>query len=342
MKSINIWTDYWISGQKNLSRLDSFSQSHEADTCVDILVNPNTRSWDVEKVYRLLHPYIAMEVKKKFLLTDLRADRHFWEHEKNGEYNVRSGFRMCGNLDNANRNGESSVAANQVTVWRKLWKMAVPNKIKVFAWRVCKDGLPTKHNLRQRKVMVEEFRPFCQVAKGDIYYALFECPEFLHTRNNKYQHFFRMVESGMMGLLRQVQRAGNLEEVEKLFLIAWGFWNRRNQMVFEMKVLHLSLYVGFKEPRGRRQEIKLPRITAWTAPNIGELKLNVNGAIFPHEQKTGIGYVLRDGQGRVVMAASKCEEQRTHGRTAGDRADGVISWASIMCSSRHSKLASRK
>lgn len=48
----------------------------------------------------------------------------------------------------------------------------------------------------------------------------------------------------------------------------------------------------------------------WLAPNPGELKLNVDGVIFSDQNRTGVGCVLQDERGSVLMGATKREELR--------------------------------
>ena len=43
--------------------------------------------------------------------------------------------------------------------WRRLWGLNLPNKINSFAWRVCRNILPTKMNLCQQQVIKE---PHCE------------------------------------------------------------------------------------------------------------------------------------------------------------------------------------
>ena len=50
-------------------------------------------------------------------------------------------------------------------VWRHLWKLHLPNKIKVFGWRVCQNVLPTKENLARLKVIVDDS---CECCKGNL------------------------------------------------------------------------------------------------------------------------------------------------------------------------------
>ena len=46
--------------------------------------------------------------------------------------------------------------------FEELWKIKIPSKIAVFAWRLFRDRLPTKSNLRARQVQI-----------SDIYHAPF-------------------------------------------------------------------------------------------------------------------------------------------------------------------------
>ncbi|KAF5459270.1 hypothetical protein F2P56_023231, partial [Juglans regia] len=45
----------------------------------------------------------------------------------------------------------------------------------------------------------------------------------------------------------------------------------------------------------------------WKPPPTGWLKLNVDGAIFSELHKAGVGVVLRDDAGKVILSASKVE-----------------------------------
>ncbi|XXG86241.1 hypothetical protein AAC387_Pa11g1173 [Persea americana] len=45
----------------------------------------------------------------------------------------------------------------------------------------------------------------------------------------------------------------------------------------------------------------------WHPPPTGVVKLNVDGVIFENVQKAGVGAVLRDEKGNVIMALSKIE-----------------------------------
>ena len=51
----------------------------------------------------------------------------------------------------------------------------MPNKIKVFGWRVCLDKLPTWVNLARWRIVEDDRCEVCSLAKETGYHALWEC-----------------------------------------------------------------------------------------------------------------------------------------------------------------------
>ncbi|KHN41603.1 hypothetical protein glysoja_038341, partial [Glycine soja] len=50
-------------------------------------------------------------------------------------------------------------------VMSDIWKLKIPSKSLVFAWRLIRDRLPTRMNLRRQQVVINEVQcPFC----GDV------------------------------------------------------------------------------------------------------------------------------------------------------------------------------
>lgn len=48
-------------------------------------------------------------------------------------------------------------------MWKKLWKALVDERVKNFIWRLSKDILPTKYNLRKKGIRSDVSCPFCQL-----------------------------------------------------------------------------------------------------------------------------------------------------------------------------------
>lgn len=132
--------------------------------------------------------------------------------------------------------GEISNEKIQKSIWRKIWKSQLPNKVNLFAWRACKNGLPTLYNLKTRKVVLEDDYIFCKEEVEDTRHAFYSCPSIrecwkkqLNCLENQYTDSEKLVQA--------VMKTSTQVELEKLFLIARGMWYKRNQKIHEDKDL---------------------------------------------------------------------------------------------------------
>lgn len=60
-------------------------------------------------------------------------------------------------------------------IWKKLWGLQVPPKVKNFLWRACHDCLPTMVALEQRRVEVDFRCPVCWSEAEKVSHVLLEC-----------------------------------------------------------------------------------------------------------------------------------------------------------------------
>ena len=64
--------------------------------------------------------------------------------------------------------------------FEELWKLRIPPKSSVFAWRLIRDRLPTKLNLRRRQVVVNDMLcPFYSNNEDDATHLFFNCSKIL-------------------------------------------------------------------------------------------------------------------------------------------------------------------
>ncbi|KAL5186989.1 hypothetical protein HKD37_05G012732 [Glycine soja] len=62
----------------------------------------------------------------------------------------------------------------------RLWKLKIPAKASIFAWRLIRDRLPTKSNLHRRQVVLEDtLCSFCRIREEDASHIFFECNKIL-------------------------------------------------------------------------------------------------------------------------------------------------------------------
>jgi hypothetical protein len=67
----------------------------------------------------------------------------------------------------------STASGNQL--WKKLWGLKVPGKIKIFGWRALKGLIPCRAILANRHVGNSGNCPVCMHGAEDIKHLLFTC-----------------------------------------------------------------------------------------------------------------------------------------------------------------------
>ena len=152
-----------------------------------------------------------------------------WPFTPDGEYSVKLGYKFLQNEVLQQQLGPSNIDTMK-PLWTSLWSLDVPGKIRNFLWRSCRNSLPTKDNLMQRKVIPENQCEQCKSHKEDILHVLYSCPKLEGTRNKKPQwtHSSLRQANCFTDLLGMISAKKN--EPELFGWVVWDLWNRRNNI----------------------------------------------------------------------------------------------------------------
>lgn len=136
---------------------------------------------------------------------------------------------MLSNCPDPTLPGASDPSA-QNSCWRRVWTLNVPNKIKHFIWRACRESLPTKKNLLIRKVTRTAICDHCNEEVEDTIYALWVCQVLKEVWWN--EHYLRNQLSTRYVDFRDLWTGIINSEVSKLAerfaYVAWSIWHKRN------------------------------------------------------------------------------------------------------------------
>ncbi|KAH1215111.1 putative ribonuclease H protein [Glycine max] len=99
------------------------------------------------------------------------VDSWVWKQDSSGIYSTKTAYKfLLGEIRGESEDGSFSL----------LWKLKIPPKAKVFTWRLIKDHLPTKMNLRGRQVEIDDpLCPFCKNLDKDATHLFFNCSKVL-------------------------------------------------------------------------------------------------------------------------------------------------------------------
>ena len=122
---------------------------------------------------------------------------------------------------------KGSCSHSDTTIWKKLWSLNIPPRMKVFMWRLCNEALPTKANIGKR---LPNFRIECEICGCSIelkVHVLLHCPlaariwEGNNWKHRLWDEQFRTTRD----CLDKALKASDNEELGQFVAIVWECWN---------------------------------------------------------------------------------------------------------------------
>ena len=153
--NVHIWEDRWLPNPDSFRVANPRRSQGEAEM-VSNLIDSERRGWNVDKVRRTFLPHEAVSVLSIPISPRLPEDSVIWGWTNNGNFSVRSAYgvalswlKECGRRPEF---GSCSDNSKMKAIWKVVWQLQCPSKIKHFLWRACKNILPTKNRLMSRGV----------------------------------------------------------------------------------------------------------------------------------------------------------------------------------------------
>ena len=159
-KIVHIWKDRWIPSPESF-KVTSPIGVHTGMEKVSSLLDTDRKAWDVVKVKNLFLPHEAEMVLSIPISGTLPEDSIVWAWTSNGSYSVKSGYKVAQKVlkevSNWGDRGSSSDNSGMKPIWKVVWRLNCPNKIKHLLWRACKNILPTKLRLKAQGIDVNDY-----------------------------------------------------------------------------------------------------------------------------------------------------------------------------------------
>ena len=84
----------------------------------------------------------------------VQDDQLIWVGNKSEIFTVKSAYYVAWKILEGCDKGESSTGDTQAPLWKKMWHLNIPAKVRNFAWRLCTDAIPTMLNINKRGIQV--------------------------------------------------------------------------------------------------------------------------------------------------------------------------------------------
>lgn len=163
------------------------------------------------------------------------GDNLYWPYSPFENYSCKSGYRFLKEEAKLQSNLQAPPICDK-RLWKEIWQMQAPSKIKNFLWKAYCNALPTKQALIRRKIVEDPMCKRCKQALEEMIHALWSCPKLDVVWVDQGTWGFRCAigfTSVMEFLLWMIEGGKSLE---LLAYTTWNVWNQRNKVRLNLQV----------------------------------------------------------------------------------------------------------
>ena len=261
-------------------------------------------------------PFEAEIILKIPLSQNLPEDNLIWIGNKKGVFSVKSAYFIAANLQTDSDVGESSSRNSNAHLWRALWKLKLPAKVKIFSWRACMNGLPVYSKMFKKGIQSSVDCPICGEELESLLHALISCDCALSVWSLWQDYPLRLLlnASDFLDVVHKICSPPYVVHLEYYFAISWSIWHNKNQIAhndvnlspLQIWELARNIVESFHEINSELLPAKQPANGGWEIPPLGFCKINVIGATsLDGSGVSAVGVVIRNEGGNLVAALCK-------------------------------------
>lgn len=292
----SLWHDVWLSQGSLRSLISGPLLSHESNLKVaDAFSVAGNWEW---RNFSFVFPqsiYNALISSPRSPFSNTR-DSLAWGPSSNGRYTISS---ACNILSKQNPCPNSNLK------W--IWRLTCHNRIKFFVWLICHNSLPTNLTLANRGISVYPYCVLCGQHDEGIDHLFKFCSTALLVwdicvpfPNFQVTDFYSWFKSCAMC---QEPSYLNIPFGTIFVYCVWSIWLARNYKIFHNAPIYP---IAIAETAKRRateffhlginhsnnQLIKNPVFISWKPPDMGWIKINVDGACDSNSNAIAAGVLL--------------------------------------------------
>ncbi|CAN6679920.1 unnamed protein product [Malus baccata var. baccata] len=325
-QDVRVWVDKWLPSLPLGHPLPLGSVPVSPNLRVSSLICPSSRRWDLN----FLLPFLSDSDRKAIEETPIgdlsRNDRIIWGGSRNGIYLVKSGYRWIQSRSLERRDRRlSNVRRVPSVVWKAIWKLEVPPKLRHFLWLTVHNCLPTYEALSRRRSSVSSTCPICLRHAETIEHLFFTCPwvepiwfggAMTYKIDRDASHSWVDWLSGVWSDSFAFSSQANWVQTYIAYT-CWFIWKTHCDFVFNKVTINPSKVVfaifsavgyfldanavlGVSRSGGSGGVVPVSR---WCAPSSHFFKINVDASWSKVSMKGFAGVIIRAAEGRFVAAA---------------------------------------
>ncbi|KAA3460557.1 reverse transcriptase [Gossypium australe] len=174
--------------------------------------------------------------RNEIIIRDVPHDDYLaWEGEASGVFSVCSAYKLLQTTDEFPR--AYALQISYRNLYKELWLLNLPTKIKITVWKITWNFLPTRVNLQHKKLAIDPICPRCGEQAETIDHFFQGCPVTKETWSTLLLQDVLLFENGnfeewLIWVFEQCN-----PRAWRLFCCAlWALWGDRNLRIHEKKV----------------------------------------------------------------------------------------------------------
>lgn len=312
---IKIWEDNWIPGSHNMKI--QTNRGNNLVATVDELIDPINFTWGGDLLKTIFWPIDVCRIMQIPIRAG-RDDLVAWQYNRSGTFSVKSAYHCQWDYKFGERSAQMQAStASRSRLWKRLWNLKVPAKIKIFGWRALKGLVPCRAILANRHVGDSGGCPVCQNGPEDIKHMIFTCARAKQVWNSlgvedRIQRLCMTERSGSVILEEILIREDQVQDLqvgfaELVITAAWYIWWERRQLVHGEAVQRparsgMAIAALTKNYKLATKKDSVLR-QGWKKPPEGKVMVNVDAGFDEMGGCGTVGSVIRDCSGGVLAAA---------------------------------------
>ena len=189
-------------------------------------------------------------------------------------------------------------------------------KIRNFLLHAIKDTIPTKTNLKRRRVVLSDCCDHYHNTSENTLHALWSCPSLsqVWSHDQSWRNCYTRTFQSFRDLVELIIEEGL--DLANFATIVWMVWHRRNalrttnklfpiqQVLPEVRAVRAA-YVHSIPPKPPHPSSQGSDRVIWKPPPWPRLEVNFDGAMFRENDLVGVGVVIRDDNGLMVAVIAE-------------------------------------
>jgi hypothetical protein len=167
-RRINIWHEPWLRDDANSYVTSPIIQGMVHYIVAD-LMNSTNHTWQWDTIESIFNSRDRGEISKIATRYMVGEDMHVWKFSTHGSYTVKSAYRYA--MDTLINNEEYKKPGD----WMQIWRMKIPQRVKIFVWRIVRGCLPTRDRLQQKRVQCTDLCPHCESTYENEWHLFVSC-----------------------------------------------------------------------------------------------------------------------------------------------------------------------